>query len=290
MPGQSDVGRPLFATVADYVIMSKDCIDRHNATVSGDIRSGRTIVFVPGLGTEQRIWHAVADVFSGDFKQVFLDHAGATASNRDYFLSHQSKYINVTGYVDDLLEVCDALEERGPAVFIGHSLGAMTCLLASIRRPALFGKLVLIGASPCYLNVGDYRGGMDRGDVDAIYHAVHNDFSNWVTTFATSIAGDPDQPEIASLFKAAISGIPREMLLTVLCSILQQDRRKDMQRVSVPTLIVQTRNDPLVPLAVAEYLQSNIRGSRLALIDTHGHLPHASAPDEVAKAIRGFIL
>lgn len=57
----------------------------------------------------------------------------------------------------------------------------------------------------------------------------------------------------------------------------------------VPTLIVQSRNDVAVPLAVGEYLAASIPGARYMLINARGHLAHMSAPDAVNRAIRSFL-
>ena len=84
-----------------------------------------------------------------DCALVAFDHVGATESTRQYFLKHQSRYLGLEGYVDDFIEVCSALAPRDPGILVGHSLGAMVGMLASLKKPALFSKLVLIGASPC---------------------------------------------------------------------------------------------------------------------------------------------
>ena len=61
------------------------------------------------------------------------------------------------------------------------------------------------------------------------------------------------------------------------------------QELKLPTLIVQSRVDYFVPLAVAEYLQRQIAGSELAVIDAEGHLPHISAPDALISVMQRFM-
>lgn len=270
-------------------ILQDDCLVRNNVTISGTENAERTVVFVHGLGTEQSAWQHVSASLGSAFRKIAFDHVGATEENRASFLAHQTRYLGLSGYVDDLLDVCDRLALDKPAVFIGHSLGATVCLLASLRRPALFEKLVLIGASPCYMNLDDYQGGLERSDIDSIYQAIHQDYLGWASAFAASAMDNPDQPQLARLFAATLASIPSDMMLTVLCSILQQDHRKDIRHVTRPTLIIQSRRDPFVPPFVANYLHTHIPDSRLAVIEAVGHLPHVSAPGEVTKAILDFI-
>lgn len=83
--------------------------------------------------------------------------------------------------------------------------------------------------------------------------------------------------------------MPRQHLLTVLCSALQTDHRRQVAEIRVPTLIVQSREDPFVPRAIAEYLNGRIAGSRLAVVDAKGHLPHVTRPDLIVEQIRAFV-
>lgn len=71
--------------------------------------------------------------------------------------------------------------------------------------------------------------------------------------------------------------------------IFTSDLRHVLPLVSVPTLLVHAREDIAVPAAVGHFLHDTIAGSRLAWIDTAGHLPHLTAPDEVAAVLRGAL-
>lgn len=266
--------------------MTNSCLTRNNVTLSGNTDSSHSLFFVHGLGSDQQAWGPVAKAFAQDFRLIGYDQTGATAANRTFFKSRQSHYLSLDGYVDDLLEVCEALKLARPAIFVGHSLGAMVCLLASKKRPEWFEKLVLIGASPCYQNIGDYPGGMDRSQIHAIYDLMHADYFQWTSDFAAAAMEDALH---AQSFQQALSGIPAEMMLTVLCSALQTDHRADLDSVTTPTLILQTRHDLFVPGAVADYLHAKIAGSRLTLIEADGHFPHISAPEPVIDAISAFI-
>lgn len=57
----------------------------------------------------------------------------------------------------------------------------------------------------------------------------------------------------------------------VLCAIFQSDHRADLALVSRPTLISQSHQDFMLPLAVAAYLHRPTRPSGLQLIDVASH-------------------
>lgn len=262
---------------------------RNNVTVTGNPAAARTIVFVNGLGTDQGYWSRLTPAFADDYRLVLFDHVGTTQANQAYFREKQLRYLNVKGYANDLLEICSALGLNGETVVIGHSLGAMTGLLASIDHPAQFRRLVLIGASPRYTDTADYRGGFTAEDIKTIYSAVNQDYAQWSTRLAAAAMGNPDSPLLTQRFADSILGIPPDMMLTILCSVLQTDHRDQLARVRVPTLLLHSRDDDFVPTAVAEYLHAHIPASTLVFVDAEGHLPHVSAPEGVIAAIGDFI-
>ena len=68
------------------------------------------------------------------------------------------------------------------------------------------------------------------------------------------------------------------------------DNRSDLPKVSVPTLVMQCRDDILAPMAVGEYVADAIPDSRLVVLEANGHCPNLSAPDEVITALESFLL
>ncbi len=67
------------------------------------------------------------------------------------------------------------------------------------------------------------------------------------------------------------------------------DNRRDLRDVSVPTLVVQCREDLIAPRAVGEFVHREIPGSAFTVLNATGHRPNLSAPDEVVGAIRSFL-
>lgn len=76
------------------------------------------------------------------------DNIGAGTTNPDYF--DFGRYSSLEGYAYDLLAILEELKIQS-CIFVGHSISAMIGLLASIIRPDLFSKLVMLGGSPRYV-------------------------------------------------------------------------------------------------------------------------------------------
>src|SRR3954468_13999380 len=167
---------------------------RHNVTETGR-PDGPAMVFAHGFGCDQNMWRFVAPAFQQSYKIVLYDQGGAGQS--DLTAYSRSKYASLDGYVADLLEIL-AAEELSDLVFVGHSVSAMIGVLAAIREPERFARLVLIGPSPCYINDGEYLGGSSREDVNGMLEFLDSNHMGWSTTMAPVIMGNPERPELAA--------------------------------------------------------------------------------------------
>lgn len=261
-------------------------LQKNNVNIAGKIDAGPTLVFVPGFGTDQVAWHKIVPAFSDAYRIVLLDHVGSGAAQNSAF--SLCNYLNLQPYADDLADVLAYLDVND-AVLVGHSMGAIVGVLAALQALQRISQLVLLGANPRYLNEDGYTGGFARQDIDAIYSEATQSYPGWLANFASAAMANPDRPELVQYFANCLNSYPPDVLLTVLCSVLQTDYRREIGQLEIPTLIIQSRNDPFVPLATAEYLQSRIKHSVLQVIDADGHFPHLSAAEQVVAALRGFL-
>lgn len=263
-----------------------DPIRRNNVTVTGNTAASSTLVFLHGFASDQRSWKAVAAPFMSDHRIVLFDHVGAGRSDPAAFVQHH--YLNLQGYVRDFLDICRALNLHN-AIAVGHSVGGMIALLAAVAEPRHFSRLVMIGASPRYLDEPGYHGGLSDADFNQVYDSISSQFTQWADAYAPAVMCNADRPQFALDFASAIKLIPKDRVLTVLCSILQSDHRADIDKLKIPALLIHTRSDPAVPVDVAEYLHRHIQGSQLAFIDAEGHFPHLVAPQKVVEVLRPFL-
>lgn len=125
--------------------MGLGLLDALNVRVVGS--GEKILVLAHGIGTDQSAWQRILPFFVRDHRVVLYDLVCAGSVNPDYF--DFRRYTTLDAYADDLLYILHALNiER--CTYVGHSISAAIGLLAAIRRPELFAKLILIGASPRY--------------------------------------------------------------------------------------------------------------------------------------------
>ncbi|MBS1210266.1 MAG: alpha/beta hydrolase [Proteobacteria bacterium] len=261
-------------------------VQKNHVTIAGDPAARSTLLFLHGFGTDQTAWRQIVPAFEKHHRIILMDNMGAGQSDKTFFSN--THYLNLQAYAQDLLDVCASLQLEN-MVFVGHSVAGMIGVLAAIQAPQYFSKLILIGASPRYMNDSNYHGGFAKENIDAIYANVMSSYASWATGFAAQTMGNPDRPELARYFAASIQGQDVNHALSALCAIFQSDHRADLQKLKTPTLLVQTKEDIAVPLCVAEYMNQHIEASQLLVINATGHLPHISAPASVIQAIQDFL-
>lgn len=261
-----------------------DVLARNNVTVTG--QGTRPIVFAHGFGCDQSVWRAVAPAFADDYRVVRFDYVGSGGSDTSAYTSE--RYGTIDGYVQDLLDVCGALD-LSDVVFVGHSVSAMVGVLAAIREPDRFSRLVLVGPSPCYVNDPPYVGGFEREDIEGLLATMEKNFGGWAEAMAPAIVKNPDRPELADelaeSFCAVDPAVAREFAGVTFLS----DNRADLSDVTVPSLILQCSDDDIAPDPVGVYLAGHLPHSTFRKLAATGHCPHMSHPEETIAAIRGYL-
>jgi sigma-B regulation protein RsbQ len=260
-------------------------VERNNVRLSGAV-DGRPMMFAHGFGCDQNMWRYVAPAFADEYRVVLFDHVGAGGS--DHSAYNRSKYDSLQGYADDVLEICDEVDLRD-VVFVGHSVSAIIGVLAATREAARFGRLVLVGPSPRYIDDNGYVGGFTREDIDGLLDSLDSNYLGWAHQFAPVIMGSEQpaelQEELTNLFCRADPEIARHFARVTFLS----DNRADLPKVVTPTLVLQCSDDVIAQEAVGEYVHRNIPGSTFVLMEATGHCPNLSAPDETIAAIRAFL-
>ncbi|GEP26957.1 alpha/beta hydrolase [Cryobacterium levicorallinum] len=263
-----------------------DVVHRNNIHVTGK-PAGRVLLFVHGFGCSQEMWRRVTPAFAEDYRIVLFDHVGSGGSDLSQY--DPGKYDSLHGYAADILEIIERLELRD-VVYIGHSVGAMMGVLASVRDPSPFSSLVLLSPSPCYVNDGDYLGGFDQIELDGLIDALDTNYFGWANVMAPVITGNPDRPELGEELTASFCTTDPQIAQHFAEVVFLSDNRDDLSQVSTPTLVIQSKNDPIAPVHVGQFVHGEIPGSRFTVIPVSGHCLHLSAPAEVSEAISAFLV
>ena len=259
-------------------------IKRNNVRVRG--AGPRTMIFAHGFGCDQNMWRFVAPAFEKDFMTVVFDHVGAGGSDLSAYDS--AKYSTLSGYAKDVVEIGTELGLKD-SVFVGHSVSSMIGVLAARQAHGMFGKLVLIGPSPRYVDDDGYVGGFSAQQIEELLRFLDSNHMGWSMQMAPMIMGNPDRPELGQELTNNFCSTDPEIAKAFARVTFTSDNREDLAEVSLPTLVLQCSEDIIAPPEVGEFVARNIPNSRMIVLDATGHCPNLSAPEEVIAAMRPFV-
>ena len=264
--------------------MGESVLSRNNVKVFGN--GEQPMLFVHGFGCDQSMWRFVTPAFSDDYKIVLFDYVGSGKSDLSAY--NKTRYANLDGYAQDVLDVCHALQLEN-VIFVGHSVSSMVGVLAAIREPSLFSHLIMVGPSPRYINDPPYVGGFERRDIEELLDTMDKNYIGWANFLAPAIMKNPERPELAQELTESFCSTDPVIARNFAEATFFADNRADLPKVTVPSLILQCSDDIIAPTSVGEYLDRELPQSTLHLLKATGHCPHMSDPEETIAAIKSYL-
>ncbi len=245
------------------------------------------MVFLHGFGCDQTLWRFVAPAFEADHRVITLDYVGAGNSDRSAY--DPEKYASLDGYAADVLDICRALDLRD-VVLVAHSVSAMVAVLASIAEPGRFGELIFVSPSPRYLDdLPDYHGGFSEADIDGLLQMLDVNSMGWAAFLAPIVMGNPDRPDLASDLETTFCSIDPVMARQFAKVTFLADNRADLPKVTIPSLVIQCKDDAVASMDVGLYVHHEVPNSAFRVIEATGHCPHVSHPEATVSTIRDYL-
>lgn len=258
----------------------------HSTADSGT--AAPTLLFGHGLGGRPSDWQPLVEAFRPRFRVITFAQAGSRDADPSLF--HPARHGSTLAFADDLSLLCAELNVRG-AIFVGHSLGATAGALAAAADPGLFSQLVLLNGSACYVDdpATGYRGGFSSEQMEELLQAVALNFEAWAAGFAPLVMGKDASAEEVLEFVRVLNELDPVVAASCFRAAFRSDSRQLVGRITAPTLVLQSANDPAVPLEAATWLAAAIPNGRLQRLSCEGHFPHIVDPVAVITAIASFL-
>jgi sigma-B regulation protein RsbQ len=67
------------------------------------------------------------------------------------------------------------------------------------------------------------------------------------------------------------------------------DNRLDLNKMSIPGLVIQCHPDSISPVKVGKYVYDNLQNGDYILLEASGHCPHLTSPEKTIAAIKSYL-
>ncbi|GGM19851.1 alpha/beta fold hydrolase [Deinococcus aerophilus] len=244
----------------------------------------RTILCAHGFCSNQGVFRHQIRAFGPTHRVVSYDLAGFGQSAPA--LWDARRYASLQGYAEDMVQLIDELE-LSHITLMAASMSAMVGLLASLARPERFEALILISASPRYLNDDPYYGGFQQPDVDSFYQLVDSQQA-WADALVGMMLNRPVSLPLQEIAES-VQGVTPQVAGVVARAIFQSDFRALLPQVTHPVLVTQTRADSVVPESVGHHLHRHLPQATLEFLPGVGHMPNFTEPEHFNRVAGGFL-
>jgi len=245
--------------------------------------SGTPVILIHGGGAgadSYGNWRRVIPLLAAHHRVIAVDMIGFGRTAKPEGAYSQDLRI------DHLTAFVEAVALGGPAVLVGNSMGGATALGVSVRRPDLVRALVLMGSAGLNVEISK-----------ELLPIVNYDFTReGMTRLIRALTNDRfeiDEDLVSYRFALAAEADTRRAYAATMGWIKEQGGlfydEGFIRRVGVPTLVVNGKDDKVVPLASAFRFLQLIDDSWGYIIPHCGHWAMIEHPESFAEATLSFI-
>ncbi len=254
-----------------------NCSFSYNDVGEGSI----PILFLHGFPFDKSMWKGQLDFLKSSNRLIAIDIRGFGKS------TDEKTPLTIDLFSDDLVSFMDKLNIT-KAIICGLSMGGFIALNAIKRFPERFEALILCDTN-CMADTTEVK--------ENRYKAMEQINLEGVTAFNEKFIKNVFHPdsftnkiELVENLRAVVFANSKEIITAGLTALAERSETcSSLKSIRVPTLIICGREDEVTPLAQSQFMQEQIKGSSLKIIDTAGHVSNLEQPDEFNEYLVEFL-
>jgi 3-oxoadipate enol-lactonase len=232
------------------------------------------LVLGPSLGTDVGLFDAQVAEFAGSHRVIRLDLRG---HGRSEVVPGPCTMADLAG---DVLALLDSLGVERFS-YAGVSIGGAIGLQLALTVPDRLERLAVLASAARFADAESYAVRAQKVRAEGTEFLAPSRTGLWFTAdFAER------NPAEAERLVAMLRSTPAEGYATCCEAIAEFDVRSRIGEISAPTLMVAGSEDPATTGELMRELAEGISGSQFVVVRGAGHLPNATHPNVVNRALR----
>ncbi len=245
------------------------------------------IVLLHGTSASLHTWDGWTDALKSQHRVIRVDLPGfgltGPMPDGNYRLPH---------YVEFVIALMDKLGVQ-KAVLAGNSFGGNLAWKVAVDHPERVSKLVLVDAAGYPFDPKSMPIGFKIAQIPALKPLMQNTLPrSMIESSVRNVYGDPSKvtPELVDrYYELTLRAGNRGALRERFAQSPSGEFTAQIATIKQPTLIVWGGKDRLIPPDNADKFHHDIAGSRLAMFDGLGHVPHEEDPAATVAAVQAFL-
>ncbi len=250
--------------------------------VQGNLSSERCLVFLNGLTQSTISWGLMINYFTPHYKILLIDFVFQGQSSKEgEWRSFDQHAADVKGVI-----VQEGIQKVN---LIGLSYGSFVAQHFATNYPELLSKLILIST---VAHKNPYFEAIELSWENALKFGGYNLLLDIMLPVVLSEEYflNPLIPiEVMKEARKELNSNTGAILKLMKATKQRVDFRKELNKITAPTLIIQGEKDALLPVHMANEVHLNIKNSKFIIVPSAGHTLNLEHVPEVSSHILKFL-
>ena len=236
-----------------------------------------TLFFLHGLGGGHAAWdEQIAYFRTRGYRCVAWDQPGygGTPLVEPYSLE------NVAG------ELKKQIDGR-PVILVGHSMGGLIAQEAYARFPELVQAMALCFTSAAFVGGSEFTAKFVAERLDPLERG--QSMARIAAQLMPAMSGSKSDPAGQARAERIMAAVPPQTYRRAVRLLTTFDRRADLPKIAVPTLLVAGSDDRTAPPAILQKMAGKIPQSEFVLMEGCGHLGPMDQPGAFNAVLEAFL-
>ena len=239
------------------------------------------IVFLHGFPFDKTMWQEQLDHLKADYRVIACDIRGFGKS------TDEESRLDIDLFANDLILFIDKLGLE-KVIICGLSMGGFIALNAIKRFPSRFEVLILCDTQ-CIADTHEVKVKRYKTIEDIEEYGV----ANFNEGFIKNVFHEDsiiNKPELVEQLRSVVFSNSQHIICQGLVALAERSETCSvLDEITIPTLIICGREDVVTPLEESKFMNKQIKGSMLHVINNAGHVSNLEEPGKFNKLLRDFL-